>query len=385
MNEWKETTLGEVLEFHRGYDLPKTSFTDGRIPVAGSNGIIGYHKESTTKGPGITIGRSGNIGTPKFYPTDFWAHNTVLFVSDFKGNDERFIFYLLHQFDFSTFNSGSAVPSLNRNYIYNISVNLPPLPIQRTIAATLSCLDDKIELNNRINANLEAQAQAIFKSWFVDFEPFQGGEFVDSALGKIPKGWRVGTLGDELSFINGFAFKSDTYAEKGTYKIITIKSVQDGSIDSAGADCISNLPENFNSQCQLEIGDVLLSLTGNVGRVGIVTEENLLLNQRVAKLNPRESELLPYFYFMFRRAEMKKYLEIIAKGTAQQNLSPVETLYAPLVFDRNTAIKYANTVSPICQAIITNRIQSRTLAAIRDILLSRLMSGEIEVPTEEEL
>ena len=87
MGEWKEYKLGEVLTFQRGYDLPKSEMNGGDIPVAGSNGVIGYHNQYTTKGPGITIGRSGNIGVPRFYEDNFWAHNTTLFVKDFHGND----------------------------------------------------------------------------------------------------------------------------------------------------------------------------------------------------------------------------------------------------------------------------------------------------------
>lgn len=93
MSEWKECRLGDVVVFQRGHDLPKAEMIDGITPVAGSNGIIGYHNKATTKGPGITIGRSGNYGTPKFYKDDFWAHNTVLYIKDFKGNDEKFAYY----------------------------------------------------------------------------------------------------------------------------------------------------------------------------------------------------------------------------------------------------------------------------------------------------
>ncbi|MDP3030249.1 MAG: restriction endonuclease subunit S, partial [Deltaproteobacteria bacterium] len=158
MSEWKECKLGDAAVFQRGHDLPKTKMNLGAIPVAGSNGIIGYHNESTTKGPGLTIGRSGNIGTPKFYRDDFWAHNTVRYVKDFKGNDEKYIFYFLQTFDFEGFNAGSAVPTLNRNHIHEVPVVIPPLPEQRAIAGVLSSLDDKIDLLHRQNKTLEGMA-----------------------------------------------------------------------------------------------------------------------------------------------------------------------------------------------------------------------------------
>ncbi len=152
--QWQEVRLGEVAFFQRGYDLSKNQMRQGIYPVAGSNGVIGYHNVSTTKAPCITIGRSGNIGKPKFYTKDFWAHNTTLFVKDFFGNNEKFTFYMLQTMDFSNLNSGSAVPTLNRNHIHEIEVLLPPLTIQQKIAEILSSFDDKIDLLHRQNKTL---------------------------------------------------------------------------------------------------------------------------------------------------------------------------------------------------------------------------------------
>ena len=124
MSEWKVYKLGEVVTFQRGFDLPKDKMRNGEYPVAGSNGVIGWHSEYTTKGPGVTIGRSGNIGTPHFYKSNYWAHNTSLFVKDFKGNDPLFIYYLLKRIDFKQLNTGSAVPTLNRNHVHDLQVLL---------------------------------------------------------------------------------------------------------------------------------------------------------------------------------------------------------------------------------------------------------------------
>ncbi|HOH84589.1 MAG TPA: restriction endonuclease subunit S, partial [Bacteroidales bacterium] len=158
MSEWKEYKLGDVITFQRGHDLPKTEMKDGLYPVAGSNGIIGYHNNFTTKGPGITIGRSGSIGTPFFYEHDYWAHNTVLYVKDFKGNFQKFIFYFLKTLDFTQFNAGSAVPTLNRNHIHDLLVKIPPYDEQTAIASILSSLDDKIDLLHCQNKTLEQMA-----------------------------------------------------------------------------------------------------------------------------------------------------------------------------------------------------------------------------------
>jgi len=186
-------------------------------------------------------------------------------------------------------------------------------------------------------------------------------------------------MGNWLRFVNGFAFKSSTYLGAGKYKVITIKNVQDGSVDSVGASCLDVLPMGISPACILVFGDVLLSLTGNVGRVGIVTEENLLLNQRVAKFDPIKSELLPFWYFLFRQNEMKDHLINIAKGTAQQNLSPVETLKTEIAFDESMATEYSEVVTPMFRAIAENCQENTRLATTRDTLLPRLMSGELSV------
>ena len=170
-SKWREMTLGEVVNFRRGHDLPKSKMVSGNIPVVGSNGVIGRHNASTTPAPCITIGRSGNVGKPHLSQVASWAHNTTLYIDDFKGNDPFFVFYFLKTLELENFRGGSAVPTLNRNHIHPIVVTLPPLPEQKAIAHILGSLDDKIELNQRMNATLEGLAQALFQSWFVDFDP----------------------------------------------------------------------------------------------------------------------------------------------------------------------------------------------------------------------
>jgi len=164
--------LGDFVTLQRGHDLPDAIRRPGNRPVLGSFGVTGWHDKARAAGPGVTVGRSGaSFGVVSYSPVDYWPLNTTLYVIDFHGNDPRFAYYFLKQFDFRTYNSGSAQPSLNRNFIHPIPVDVPPLPEQRTIAHILGTLDDKIELNRRMNETLEEMARALFKSWFVDFDP----------------------------------------------------------------------------------------------------------------------------------------------------------------------------------------------------------------------
>ena len=164
INGWHETTLGDFVTLQRGHDLPDSNRRPGNIPVIGSAGITGYHDTALAKGPGVTVGRSGaSFGVVTYSPVDYWPHNACLYTIDFHGNDERFAFYFLKSLDFSSFNSGSAQPSLNRNFIHPLKIEVPEPPEQRAIAGILGALDDKIEVNRRMNATLESMARAMFQ------------------------------------------------------------------------------------------------------------------------------------------------------------------------------------------------------------------------------
>ena len=170
--EWRDTSLGDVIRLQRGHDLPDKDRTPGLVPVMGSFGVTGWHNEARAQGPGVTIGRSGAaIGVISFIREDYWPLNTCLYVTDFQGNDPRFCYYWLSTLDLANYNSGSAQPSLNRNYIYGMPVRVPEPAEQRAIAHILGRLDDRIELNRRMNETLEPMARALFQSWFVDFDP----------------------------------------------------------------------------------------------------------------------------------------------------------------------------------------------------------------------
>ena len=171
-SEWRETKLGHVIELKRGYDLPQHKRAFGPVPVVSSSGPTDYHLESKVQGPGVVTGRYGTLGQVFFIPNNFWPLNTTLYVCDFKGNDPRFIGYFLQKLDFSAYSDKAAVPGLNRNHLHEEVVRIPTdVNEQRAIAHILGTLDDKIELNRRMNETLETMARALFKSWFVDFDP----------------------------------------------------------------------------------------------------------------------------------------------------------------------------------------------------------------------
>jgi type I restriction enzyme, S subunit len=246
--EWIDTTIGEQATLQRGIDITKAEQRAGCVPVISSGGISSYHDTAAASGPGVILGRKGVVGSVYFVQSDYWPHDTSLWVKDFHGNDRRFVYYFFKQMapQIAAMDVGSANPTLNRNHVHPIEIRWPPAAEQRAIAHILGTLDDKIELNRRMNETLEAMARALFKSWFVDFDPVRakqknvgwvsptgrnppdaanGGlrgyaanppyelpphlaglfpaRLVDSELGEIPEGWEVKTVGNLAEVVGG--------------------------------------------------------------------------------------------------------------------------------------------------------------------------------------
>lgn len=308
--------------------------------------------------------------------------------------DSYFVYYLSRSPDVRKVAIKSMTGTSGRQRVEHevfdtLLINLPSLTEQSAIAKILSALDSKIELAQQMNKTLEKIGQTLFKHWFVDFEfpdengklyKSSGGEMVDSELGEMPKGWEVGVMTDITEILSGFAFRSSDFIKHGKYRLVTIKNVQDGHFRENTKDGLEKIPEKMPEYCKLKMGDILLSLTGNVGRVCHVIGKNYLLNQRVAKLQPLKNQDYVFVYLFFRQKSILNLLENISSGTAQQNLSPIQTgntkIFIP---DRKILNNFGDTVNPLFNKILENNIQIQALSKIRDSLLPRLMSGRIRV------
>ena len=389
MSKLEECILGDLVEFQRGYDLPKSKFVEGKYPVQSSNGILGYHNEYKVEGPGITIGRSGTVGTPHLIRENFFPHNTSLFVKEFKGNDIEYIYYLLQYLDLGNQKSGSGVPTMNRNHLHPIKIRAyrDKTYQQRTIKI-LSLIDKKIQINNQINQELEAMAKTLYDYWFVQFDfPDENGKPYKSSGGKmvyndqlkreIPEGWGVKRLGEICNPTSGYPFASNTYAQDGKFKIYTIKNVQDNGILPITDNTLDTLPANLPEKCILGPGDMLMSLTGNVGRVGIVFEDNALLNQRVLKI---ESKYKAFIFQFLKDPRTRSLLENTATGTSQKNLSPKDVMDISIIFPGfNVLIEFEQISNEILLQITSNNQQNQELTQLRDWLLPMLMNGQARV------
>ena len=403
-----ECTFNELIQIQRGHDLPNSKRIDGGVPVAGSSGVVGYHNESKGLTPGITIGRSGSIGYVNFYIKPYFPLNTVLYVTDFKGNDPKFVFYFLKNFDFTNYNSGSVQPSLNRNFLNPAVLNVPSVGEQKVIAYLLGTLDDKIELNQKMNQTLEEIAKAIFKSWFVDFDPVRAkaegrhtglppeisdlfpDELVESEIGEMPKGWQNGTLSRFLKIQGGFAFKSRDFGEVG-FKVVKIKNINsNGTVNLENCDRVKVSDKKLDRFVLFD-GNVIIAMTGaTVGKVGLISvrSSKIYLNQRVGRVVPKieKNGNCWFSYLSLSSNFVKEAVELLAYGSAQPNISSkyiegINYINPP----EEIILEFNKVCSPVFQKALLNIKESETLALLRDTLLPKLISGELRIPDAEKL
>ena len=388
--------LGEILELQRGYDLPPSQMKKGDILVAGSNGVIGYHNEARSNHPCITVGRSGSVGKVHYYEQATWAHNTALFVKDFKGNDPKYLYYFLKNLHLDKmFDKGSSVvPSLDRKVVH--SLNVPchkDIDCQKRIAAILSKIDRKIELNCAINQNLEAMAKQLYDYWFVQFDfPNEEGKPYKSSGGKmvwneklkreIPEGWDISLIKDIATTYSGGTPKSTNIEYYDNGEIAWINS---GELNSP----IITKTTNYITKCGLEnssaklypSNSILVAMYGaTAGKVSLLTFE-ACSNQAVCGVIPTIENMLYYVYFHI--SSLYSHFITLSTGSARDNISQdtIKNILLPIP-TRNILKLFDEKIGSIYQTIVNNYQQIDSLTKQRDELLPLLMNGQVSVNSD---
>ena len=257
-------------------------------------------------------------------------------------------------------------------------IELPPIRSQRRIASILSAYDDLIENNRRRIQLLEQAARLLYKEWFVHlrFPGYERAKIIDG----VPEGWTKETYSDLFRFLGGFAFKSKTYQSEGKFGIVTIKNVHDARFIPECSSRLDDTPEKMKEHCALATGDILFSLTGNVGRACIVFGENYLLNQRVAKVVSNPGIPKSFTYWTFSNETTQKELDNLAYGVAQPNLSPIKLGKREFLKPSSMLLGlFEKNADPIFQQITVLNLEIAQLTQARDLLLPRLMNGEVVV------
>jgi len=320
----------------------------------------------------------------------------IMVVRAKQGIDQGFLFYWMASQEFvdtaTRGSEGTKMPRAKWDFLQRIVKPIPPLPEQRAIAAILGALDDKIELNRRMNQTLEAMAQALFKNWFVDFEPFRDQGMKESPLGPIPRGWKAGELNNIANFVKGVSYRSDDLQES-TVALVTLKSVaRGGGYQQEG---LKSYIGEYKPEQQLQPGEVIVAHTdltqaaevlGRAARVQahpqfptLVASLDLVIVRSVGYA--ASSELL---YSMLSRSEFQEHAYSYANGTTVLHLS-IKALpeYQCVLPPSEVVDDFTRLVRPLYQCIDSNESQSQSLAAIRDTLLPKLLSGEIRIKEAE--
>lgn len=395
-NERVTTTLGSLLSFSNGKTSPERS-DDLPHPVYSGNGVIGFADETNSNPGTIIIGRVGSYcGSLYFSNSPCWVTDNAIRAKAVNGNNAKFLFYMLHTLRLNDFRAGSGQPLINQTILSQISATIPGPSEQRRIAHILGALDDKIELNRQMNETLEATARAIFKSWFVDFDPVKAkmegqkpigmdtetaalfpSVFQDSPLGKIPKGWKVTTINEDFNLTMGQSPPGSTYNEDGN-GIPFYQGRKDFGFRYPTRRVYCTAPKRF-----AEKGDTLVSVRAPVGDVNMV-EEKCSIGRGVAAIRHNTGSRSYTYYTM--QSLQKVFSRYEAEGTVFGSINKTDFQTLPQLRPSNEVIEaFERLTYPLDQSIENNEKESRTLAQTRDTLLPKLLSGEICVDEANEI
>ncbi len=412
---WAVKLFGELTENFDALRVPvkESDRRPGPYPYYGATGIVDWVDSYIFEGGYLLIAEDGENLKSRKAPIaylargKFWVNNHAHIVRGNNDSDTRFLLYAISSADVGAYLTGSTMPKLTQDNLNRIPILAPPPAEQRAIAHILGTLDDKIDLNRRMNETLETMARAIFKSWFVDFDPVKrnqarnGGEtatssealakedalfpasFQDSPFGRIPKGWRVGKMAEIVSLSHEAVSPGDFPEE--VFDHYSIPAFDEGRWPS------EDTGEQIKSNKLVVPGEaVLLSkLNPRFPRVWLPTVSGVrrsIASTEFLVASPRPDFSREYVFALFGSQEFVDVFETLVTGTSgsHQRVKPEFLLAMDVVVpSQQCAECFAHLAGPLCEKSTKNLAESRTLAAIRDTLLPKLISGEIRVKEAE--
>jgi len=376
MKDWKDAYLADLAELQRGFDITKAQQHDGTVPIISSSGISSFHNQAKCKAPGVITGRKGTLGKVFYSPIDYWPHDTTLWIKNYKSNSPRYTYYFLQLLKLESYDVGASNPTLNRNHIHKLKIRLPRPGIQRKIAAVLSAYDDLIENNNRRIAILEKMAEELYREWFVRLR-FPGHEKVKIVKG-VPEGWEVKDSLAVFHVLGGGTPKTENPAFwDGDIPFFTPKDSHTGYFANVTEKSIT--PSGLES-CNSKLygkNTIFITARGTVGNI-VLALRPMAMNQSCYALVPKSGKHI-YFHFL----SMRNAVNII-KGTANSGV------FDNIITDSFKQIKlfqpqeklmgsFSDKASRIMDQIENIVGKNTLLTTSRDRLLSRLMSGKIDV------
>lgn len=356
MTYYKTGELGEFITLKRGYDLPQQNRKNGCVPIFSSSGISGTHDAAMVKAPGVITGRYGTIGQVFMANEDFWPLNTTLYVEDFHGNNPRFIYYFLKTLEWEKFTSASAVPGINRNTVHKEVISLPDIETQDKIASVLKTLDDKIEINQKINDNLADLLQTIYQ-----------GRFGNDILAV-----NQGVLSDICSYSTDKVAVSEL-------NVRTYFSTENMLSGKAGSTEATSLPTTSQTTA-CHKGDTLISNIRPYFKKIVYCEDKCGCSTDVLCFTPSQPCYSAYLFSTLYADKFFAFMVAGSKGTKMPRGDKQQIMTYPVVLPLEEELAGFNTIaSPLLEQIYSNRAENKRLSILRDTLLPKLMSGEINV------
>lgn len=382
--------LGDLINLKRGYDLPESQRKPGPYPVISSAGISGYHNEYKVEGTGVVTGRYGTLGEMYYVEGKYWPHNTALYVTSFKGNDPKYIYYLLSCLGRIRTSDKSAVPGVNRNELHEMPVPaIDDKKLQGKIAAVLSALDAKIDCNNRINAELEVMAKTLYSYWFVQFDfpdengnpyKFSGGkmEYNPTLKRDIPKGW-IGSSILAVADLLGGGTPTKTKAEYwgGDIPFFTPTDADGTIFKFSAADYITDAGLKGSSTKLFGKHTVFITARGSVGRL-VLAGVDMAMNQSCYALRAKTG--VSHVFLFFLAKELIRHLQVKSSGSVFNSIVSNDIELTNLAIPKGEIIKkFAAVVEPLFEKISNNTKENHRLVELRDWLLPMLMSGQVTI------
>ena len=382
--------LGDLINLKRGYDLPENQRREGPYPVISSAGITGYHDDYMVEGVGVVTGRYGTLGEMYYVDGKYWPHNTALYVTTFKGNDPKYIYYLLSCLGRIRTSDKSAVPGVNRNELHEMAIPaITDRNQQKKIAAVLSALDTKIDCNNRINAELEAMAKTLYDYWFVQFDfpdasgtPYKssGGKMVYNATLKreIPLGWHdsnVMAVADLLG--GGTPTKKKPHYWGGDIPFFTPTDADGSIFKFSTTDYITSEGLKGSSTKLFSKHTVFITARGSVGRL-VLAGVDMAMNQSCYALRAKAG--ISHVFLFFLAKELIHHLHVKSSGSVFDSIVSNDIELTKLAIPKAEVIEeFAAVVEPAFEKIANNTRENQQLAQLRDWLLPLLMNGQVTV------
>ncbi|HBQ2124569.1 TPA: restriction endonuclease subunit S [Klebsiella pneumoniae] len=379
--EWKKVRLGDVAELQRGFDLPSAQRIEGDIPVVSSSGITGFHVEAKVKSPGVVTGRYGSIGDVFYLEQDFWPLNTSLWVKNFHGNDEKFIYFLLSNFEFKKFSDKTGVPGVNRNDLHAVDVLLPPLPEQKKIAQILSAWDSAISVTEKLLTNSQQQKKALMQQLLTGKK-----RLCDESGVRFSAEWEYNIFGSLGNTYTGLTAKTKEDFGAGKPYIPYINIFKNPRVDTLSLEYVQ--VHDDERQSVVKYGDIFFTTSSEtpdeVGMSSVLLDEvgEVFLNSFCFgfRLNNFETLIPEFARYLFRSEHVRRQISTLGQGATRYNLSKIQLikleLNHPSVEEQQ---KIAAVLSTADAEIATLEKKLTSLKDEKKALMQQLLTGKRRV------